>query len=276
MSSSNSTTSTVQKDSSLDSQESNNQDKTQLSLTRCNSVDSKAHLVLNVCKTAQVKYNTIPALKVNTTGTNTTTSSSHTSNNKSSTSSPSTSPPCSSCPAPNCSCSSANNNSNHLTNLRIHIDSEGGILNTAFIDNAPSLCPIHRSVSPRQNHHKGPPPKSQSTTTNNGNNPVVTSHCNDVQLRRHSAYAKVYVSGDCINDNKCNLNQQPTNQRPVSFVQTIVTNNGHVTSVHQQHQKQLQYSQHQQKQQHQTTSQNIKEIDNGKTSHKRCWLKTKK
>ncbi|XP_065358620.1 uncharacterized protein LOC135952546 [Calliphora vicina] len=269
--SSSTSTSTVQKDSSLDSQESNNQDKTQLSLTRCNSVDSKAHLVLNVCKTAQVKYNTIPASKVNTTGnSNSNISSSRTFNNTTTdtnipiTPSPTTSP---TAPCPPVhrnlntkNCSSSNSN-NHHTNLRIHIDSEGGILNTAFIDNA-SSCPIHRTP-----HHKG-----QQCTDVSGETPTIyTSQYNDVQLRRHSAYAKVY--GDTVNDNKCNLNQhQPQQQhhhiqqRPVSFVQTIVTNNGHVTSV-QQHQHQPSHIQQ---------PPHIKECDNGKTPQKRTWLKTKK
>lgn len=265
--SSSTSTSTVQKDSSLDSQESNNQDKTQLSLTRCNSVDSKAHLVLNVCKTAQVKYNTIPASKINTCG-NSNISSSRTFNNKTTattTTIPITPSPTTSTTAP-CplntntkNCSSSNSN-NHHTNLRIHIDSEGGILNTAFIDNA-SSCPIHRTPL-----HKGQQSADVSSTVAGETPTIYTSQYNDVQLRRHSAYAKVY--GDTVNDNKCNLNQhQPqqqhhhTQQRPVSFVQTIVTNNGHVTSV-QQHQ-------HQQ-------SPHIKECDNGKTPHKRTWLKTKK
>ena len=280
---SSSSVSTVQKDSSLDSQESNNQDKTQLSLTRCNSVDSKAHLVLNACKTDQVKYNTIPALKVHAASANSNINCSSvsktTTNNSSTNTSSASSPPPAPTPTPptpppqstarsnstssaNCYDSAARYSKNHHANLRIHMDSEGGILNTAFIDNTTTIvCPIHRTSSPS----------------------VYTSHCNDIQLRRHSAYAKVY--GDTVNDNKCNLNQHHTH-RPISFVQTIVTNNGHVTSVqqqqqqqHQQHHHQLQQHQepqHQHKDKQQNIQPHIKETDNGKIPHKRCWLKTKK
>ncbi|XP_046812347.1 ATP-binding cassette sub-family G member 1 isoform X1 [Lucilia cuprina] len=258
--SSSTSTSTVQKDSSLDSQESNHQDKTQLSLTRCNSVDSKAHLVLNVCKTAQVKYNTIPASKVNTAGNSTFNNKKKSSNNPTNISPTSSAPSSPTAHTPQLVHKSPKNCSNyiHHTNLRIHIDSEGGILNTAFIDNASSsssttaLCPIHRS-SPQKVQLKQDVAEMPT---------IYTSQCNDIQLRRHSAFAKVY--GDTFNDNKCNLNQHyhhHNTQRPVSFVQTIVTNNGQVTSV-QQHMQQQQQS-------------HIKEIDNGKIPHKRTWLKTK-
>lgn len=51
--------------SSRDSQEScYANDKISLPLTRCNSVDSSANLMLNVHKTATVKYNALPAIKV--------------------------------------------------------------------------------------------------------------------------------------------------------------------------------------------------------------------
>ncbi|KAM7354392.1 ABC transporter expressed in trachea isoform 2-T2 [Cochliomyia hominivorax] len=279
MSSSTSTASTVQKDSSLDSQESNNQDKTQLSLTRCNSVDSKAHLVLNVCKTAQVKYNTIPALKVNTTsgGSSNSSSNSHTYNNKT----PTTPSPTNTCLASYNNCNSNSYNQHH-TNLRIHIDSEGGILNTAFIDNA-SFCPIHRKSTQKQQQQQEGVSQGKTVTNMVTITPTTTTtrqyttKCNDVQLRRHSAYAKVY-GGDMTNDNKCNLNQQQQQQhtqRPISFVQTIVTNNGQVTSVQHHHHYQQQQHQHQMHQQQQSQPHHIKEIDNGKTPHKRTWLKTK-
>ncbi|KAL9928738.1 ABC transporter expressed in trachea isoform 1-T1 [Glossina fuscipes fuscipes] len=51
--------------SSRDSQEScYANDKISLPLTRCNSVDSSANLMLNIHKTATVKYNALPAIKV--------------------------------------------------------------------------------------------------------------------------------------------------------------------------------------------------------------------
>lgn len=259
--SSSTSTSTVQKDSSLDSQESNNQDKTQSSLTRCNSVDSKAHLVLNVSKTAQAKYNTIPALKANTNGSSKCNAPYNKSTAKTPTS-PTTVLDALSVCSPHSHTETNHCNSyasNHHTNLRIHMDAQGGILNTAFIDNA--TCPIHCSTI-----YKGKNERISDTPAT-PQPAVYTSQYNDVQLRRHSAYAKVY--GDAINDNKFNLNQQQLNaHRPLSFVQTIVSNNGQVTPV-QQHQYQQQQNIPQQ-------PTHIKENDNGKTPRKCSWLKAKK
>lgn len=247
--------STIQKNSSEESQESSsNPDKSQLSLSRCNSVDSKAHLVVNVCKTAQARYSAIPASRLGASSAPSTINSTAATTNY-----------------PQSTDVTGHTTHNLPPALRIQLDCEGGILNTAFIDNG-TAGSIHFPSAPqntqtkKENSEDSGCDKQQPTVNPEtvaktlplsaakiNKNQVMTTNANynepeqeqqqqqsqsNVQLRRHSAYAQVYR--DLVNDSKCNLNQRhattptPTathkQTRPASYIQTIVTKNGYVTT----------------------------------------------
>lgn len=300
---------TLNKNSSEDSQESSIQDKSQLSLSRCNSADSNAHLVLNACKTAQSKFSALPATKVNN-QCNAAALAIHTNNALQNANDahlkatvattpavPATPPPTPSPPSsPPTRCNLSKNQQQHHYShcgqqppaLRIQLDCDGGILNTAFIDNAAAPCPIHCTL-PRKKENATfaktlplPATKAKShnltkaTNTNTGQEQQQQheqqqhqqQQYNDVQFRRHSAYAKVYR--DLVNDNKCNLNQcskqqQQQQPRPASYIQTVVTKNGYVTTSVQHEPPELNHLQ---------TNGNAKDI--GQVNKKRSWLKSQK